>query len=248
MGPYKQDYEIAQLKFLGVASDRSTIAIVRLFYIRSATDPLPIQILKEKTVIKDGVILESIFSDCVGFTPISEALAKFTAEHTHSLKAFLSAIEQDVILLYGGSEERYLYTMMSLIVDIAKEIGKKVVCIASNPPDFMRLGSIFEVPWENVESNAYKAILLDSSQERDEFIKLNEQVTIQECKIFSDQILFTKLCVIAELVAFLDINALHKIEAIIAEKTKLITFEGAKIQRQNLILKRSEARLQEVSD
>jgi|GEM_PF-3258221 len=42
MSPYKQDYKIAQLKFIGVTSDRSTIALVGMFYIRSAANPLPI--------------------------------------------------------------------------------------------------------------------------------------------------------------------------------------------------------------
>jgi hypothetical protein len=48
MGPYKQDYEIAQLKLRCVESKNSTVALVWLFYIRSATDRLPIQILNEK--------------------------------------------------------------------------------------------------------------------------------------------------------------------------------------------------------
>jgi hypothetical protein len=38
-------------------------------------------------------------------------------------------------VLYGSSDERYIYTLMSLIVDIANEMGKKIVCIASNPAD-----------------------------------------------------------------------------------------------------------------
>jgi hypothetical protein len=57
MGPYKQDYEIAQLKLRCVESKNSTVALVGLFYIRSATDPLPIQIPNEKTIIESSVIL-----------------------------------------------------------------------------------------------------------------------------------------------------------------------------------------------
>jgi hypothetical protein len=84
MGPYKQDYEIVQLKPRCVESKNSTVALVGLFYIRSARDPLPIQILNGKALIKGTVTLESIFSDCIGFTPISEALEIFRDKHTNS--------------------------------------------------------------------------------------------------------------------------------------------------------------------
>ena len=231
MGPYKQDYEVVQLKLNCVESKNSTVALVGVFYIRSATDQPPVQIPNEKTLIESSVILESIFSDCVAFTPTSEALEIFTEEHTNSINEFLRDIEQDAIVIYGGSDERYIYTLMRLMVDIANEMGKKIVCFASNPAHYMGRAKYFETPWEHIESNVYKAILFDFSHEFREFMKTEEHFTFQGQRDFMDQILSKNLNFIAGFLEFIDINTLYKLEAVVGEKASLITYEDSIARR-----------------
>ncbi len=122
-----------------------------------------------------AVMIRSGLGGGIGFSSNETALEILRNDHYDLIKAFIDTIPQKNIVLFDDGE-RYAPTMMEVVLEIAKEVGKKVTVVSAIPPkyDGRLRRRIFDDAWSALESKADESILWDFSQVWDDAKSLSK--------------------------------------------------------------------------
>ena len=188
---YHAKYTIAKCSFHPDADyyiDRQTAYVGVLTLTGQGMYQTNLSALDTRISLGGAVSIDSRLGGGIGFPIRDRALEIFSNDHIELMHAFINTIEQENIVFFDDGE-RYAPLVMEILLDLAKNSGKRVTCISVLPVKYE--GRIrrrkFHISWSEIEKNAEDTILYD-------FDFLEEgQNSISEIKKLRDNKLFNTI-------------------------------------------------------
>ena len=176
---YLAKYSIAECLFQ-VPSNNFDLKDVRFIGIFSLTKEgmyeIDLSTIDVEMTLKRAIGIESRLGGGIGFPTRDRAMEIMMDDHADFITSFIDTISQERIVLFDDGE-RYVLVMMEIILKLAKEAGKQVICISAPPPKFE--GRIrrrdFDESWQKIEYLADETLLYDfSSLEKVENLTISD--------------------------------------------------------------------------